>query len=100
MALALVAFLEQRLAFRLGVPEVLLENRGIGIFEIVAGIFLLGLKEDIAVGDAIVPFPAIEAQVEHAVDILHIHREPLEPVSDLARDRMAIEPADLLEISV
>ena len=71
---------------------------GIGILEIVARIFLLGLPEHLAIGDALGPGAAVEIEVEDIVDALHIHGEALEPVGELARDRRAVEPADLLEI--
>ena len=51
MAAILAAGGEQRLAFLLGIDEVLVQDRGIGVFEIVAGKFLLGLQEDIAIGN-------------------------------------------------
>ncbi len=43
MTVALVARVEQRAAFLLGIGEMPHENLGVGIFEIVARIFLLGL---------------------------------------------------------
>src|SRR6202035_2881534 len=42
---------------------------------------------------------AIEIEIVDAVDALHIHREPLQPVSELARDRRAFDARDLLKIS-
>src|SRR4029078_5813017 len=36
---------------------------------------------------------------EHIVDALDVHREAFEPVGELARHRLALEAADLLEIS-
>ena len=41
---------------------------------------------------------AVEVQVEHAVDALHVHGQALEAVGDLARDGIAVEAADLLEV--
>ena len=61
-------------------------------------IFLLGLQEDVAVGDLLVALAAVEVQVVDVVDALHIHGEPLQPVGQLAGDRRAFDAADLLEI--
>src|SRR4029079_1882274 len=44
------------------------------------------------------PYPAVKIEIEHAVYALHIHRQALEPVGELARDRIAVEAPDLLEI--
>ena len=41
---------------------------------------------------------AVEVEVEDAVDALHVHRQPFEPVGQLARDRRAFEARDLLEV--
>ena len=48
MAVARRALLEQRPALGLGVPEMLEQQRGVGVLEIEARIFLLGLQEDVA----------------------------------------------------
>ena len=82
----------------LGVAEMIEQQLGVGVLEIVAGIFLLGLQEDVAIGDLVLALAAIEVEIEHAVDALHIHGEPLEPVGQLAGDGIAVEAADLLEI--
>ena len=37
-------------------------------------------------------------EVVHVVDLLQRHRDALEAVGDLARDRREIDPPDLLEI--
>ena len=62
------------------------------------GIFLLGLQEDVAIGDLLVALAAVEVQVVDVVDALHIHGEALQPVGQLAGDRRAFDAADLLEI--
>ena len=41
---------------------------------------------------------AVEVEIVDALDALHIHRQPLEPVGQLGRDRVAFDAADLLEI--
>ena len=68
------------------------------ILEIVARIFLLGLQEDLAIGDLVVAFEAVEIEVVDVVDALHIHGEALQPVGQFARHRRAFDAADLLEI--
>ena len=89
---------EQRPALVLGVLEVPEQHRGVGMLEIVPGIFLLGLQEDLAIADLIVALAAVEVKVVDVVDALHIHGEPLEPVGQFAGDRRAFNAADLLEI--
>ena len=77
----------------------LLEQHGrVGVFEVVARIFLLGLQEDVAVGHLLRPLAAVEVEVVDVLDTLHVHREPLQPVGELARDRPAFEAGDLLKI--
>ena len=72
--------------------------RGIGEFEIVPGIFLLGLQEHVAVGHLLVALAAVEVQVVDVVDALHIHGEALQPIGQLAGNRRAFDAADLLKI--
>ena len=74
------------------------QQAGVGVLEIVARIFLLGLQEHVAIGDLVLALAAVEVEIEHAVDALHIHGEALKPVGQLARDGIAVEAADLLEI--
>ena len=71
---------------------------GIGEFEIVPRIFLLGLQEDVAIADLLVALAAVEVQLIDVVDALHIHGEALEAVGEFAGDRRAFEACDLLEI--
>jgi hypothetical protein len=73
-------------------------SQGLGELEIVPGIFLLRLKEDVAVGDLSVAFAAVEVEIKDAVDALHVHRQPLETIGELARHRRAFEAGDPLEI--
>jgi hypothetical protein len=98
MALPLVAFRQQRLALGLGVAEMPQQELRVGLLEIVARVFLLGLKEDVAVGDPVLALAAVEIEIEHVVHVLHIHGEPFEPVGQFARDGIAVEAADLLKI--
>ncbi len=54
------------------------------MLEIVPRIFLLGLLEDVAIGDLLSPLAAVEIEVVDAVDALHIHREAFQAVGELA----------------
>ena len=85
-------------ARRLRHLELLEQHVGVGIFEIVPRVFLLGLQKDVAIGDLLLALAAVEVEIEDAVDALHIHREALEPVGQFARDRRAFEAGDLLEV--
>ena len=51
MALAAIALFEQRAALGLGVPEMPEQDLRIGVLEVEARIFLLGLQENVAIGD-------------------------------------------------
>ena len=92
------AGVEQRLALGLGVLEMAQQRLGVGELEIVPGIFLLGLQEDLAVADLAVALEAVEVQVVDVVDALDIHGQTLQPVGQLAGDGRAFDAADLLEI--
>ena len=85
-------------ARRLRVPEMAEKHLGVGILEIVARIFLLGLEEDIAVGDLPVAVEAVEVEIVDRLDALQVHGEAFEPVGEFARDRRAFEACDLLEV--
>ncbi len=61
-------------------------------------VFLQAEQEHIAIADLVGALAAVEVEVVDAVDALHIHRKPLEPVGELARDRRAFDAGDLLEI--
>src|SRR5579872_7234197 len=86
------------MAFGLGVLEMLKQQRRIRIFEIEARIFLLGLFEDIAIGDAFGAVASVEIDVVDALDALYIGGEAFEAVGEFARDRRAFDAGDLLEI--
>ena len=85
---------DQRPAFRLRVGEVAEQQRGVGIFEIVGGELALGALEHVAVFDA----GAVVVEIVDVLDALDVHRQALEPVGQLGRDRIAFDAADLLEI--
>jgi hypothetical protein len=53
-----VPSIEKRLAFGLGVLEVLQEHVGVGVLEVEAGIFLFGLQENVAIADFVVALRA------------------------------------------
>ena len=78
----------------LGVGEVAEQQLGVGDLEVERRVFALGLQEHVAVGDAL----AVEVEIVDVLDALHVHRQPLEPVGQLAGDRPAVEAADLLEV--
>ncbi len=86
---------EAILALRRRLLEQVEQAVGVRDLEIPRRHLLLIVEEDIAVSRSSI----VELQVEHIVDALDVHRQPLEPVGQLARDRPALEPADLLEVS-
>ena len=73
---------------------------GVSDLEVPLRHLLLIVHEHVAVRHAPLSIGAVvEPQIEHVIDALDIHRQPLEPVGQFARDRLAVEPPDLLEIS-
>ena len=98
VAVARRAALQERDAFRFGVLEVLEQDVDVGVLEVEAGIFLLRLLEHVAVGDARLAVAAVEVDVVDAIDALHIHRQPLEAISQLAGNGGAFESRDLLKV--
>ncbi len=102
MRLALAVFppgVEIFLAGALGHLELFEQHRGVGVFEIVPRIFLLGLQEHVAIGDLVVTVAAVEVEIVDVIDALHIHRETLKAVGQFASNRRAFDASDLLEIS-
>src|SRR5690242_21872285 len=79
------------LARGFGHLELLEQHRGIGEFEIVPRIFLLGLQEHVTIGNLLIVGAAVEVEVVDVVDALHIHREPLEAICELAGHRRRSE---------
>ena len=86
------------MAFGLGILEMLQKHLGIGLIEVPAAVFLFGLAEHIAIGQRDRGVRVVVRHVHHMIDAQHIHRQTLQPIGQLARDRVAIMPADLLEI--
>ena len=78
--------------------ELLEQHVGVGVLEIMPRIFLLGLQEHVAIAHPVGALAAVEIEVVDAVDALHIHREPLQPVGEFARHRRAFDARDLLEV--
>src|SRR5262245_6743270 len=74
------------------------EPRSVGEFEIIGREFPFGAFEDLAVSDATRPDGTVVVEIEHAFDTLDIHCQPLKPIGQLRRNRIAFDPADLLEI--
>ncbi len=74
------------------------EHLGVGMLEGVAGIFLLGLQEDLAIGDLVRPLAAVEVEVVDVLHALDIHGEALEPVGQFTRHRRAFEARHLLKV--
>jgi hypothetical protein len=89
---------EEFLADLLAVAEPALQHFGVGVFEVVGGLLLLVLEEDVAIGERILRLRIVERQVVDAVEAEHIHGEAFEAVGELARDRAHVEAADLLEV--
>jgi hypothetical protein len=61
--------------------------------EVVGALLDLVLVIDVGVAEAVGPLQLVDV-----VDALHVHRQPLEAVGDLAGDRPALDAADLLEV--
>ena len=74
------------------------QHIGVGEFEIVPRIFLLGLQEHVAVADPLGALAAIEIEIVDAVDALHVHCKPLEAIGEFAGNRRAFDARDLLEV--
>src|SRR3546814_7198296 len=76
-------------SLRIGeMPE---QQVGVGLLEIVGREFAFGLPEHVAIRQAV----AVVVQVVDVLDALDVHRQPFEPVGDLAGHRIAVETADL-----
>src|SRR5262245_7252223 len=93
-----IAGCQQRLALLFGIAEVLQQDVRIGVLKIEARVFLFGLQEHIAVGQLALIVAAVEVEIKYAIDALDVHRQTFETVGDLARYRIAVETADLLEV--
>ena len=91
-------FVQDPGAFRLGILEVPEQLLGVRDVEVPARILFLGLPEDIAVLQRDRRLRIIEGHLHHVVDAEDIHGQPFQPIGQLARDRMAIVAAHLLEI--
>ena len=70
------------------------EFRHICMHEVISGLFYFVVAVQIAITVLIVP-----VKIENIVDALQIKCDSFQALSDLTRDRTAVQPADLLEIS-
>ena len=66
-------------ARRLRHSELLKQHVGVGVFEIVPGVFLLRLQKNVAVSYALRAFAAVEVEIENVLDALDVHGEPFNP---------------------
>ena len=73
--------------------EQLLEPLRVGGLEVVGALTLLKRQPDVAVGAVAIP-----GEIPDALHVLEVHREALQAVGDLDRDRPAIDAAALLEV--
>ena len=64
------------------------------------GVLGLGLAEDVAVAQRDQGVGGVERHRVAVVVAEDVHRQPLEAVGELARDRAAVVAADLLEVGV
>ena len=87
------AALDEVSAFGLVLGEAPHEDVDWRLLEVVDGPLPLALAVDVAPCDAGRPL-----EVEGALLPLQEHRQPLEPVRDLGRDQVELEPAELLEV--
>ncbi len=77
----------------------------IRVLEVVRRLLDFVLVIDVAVGQAALDgavgarlFPLRPDQVVDVLDLLQVHRQALDAVGDFARDGLAVEAADLLEV--
>src|SRR5262249_10872146 len=78
---------------RLEERELLEQPGDVGFIERILRLFDLVLEEHVAIRHAL-----DVAKVKNRFHVLQVHRQPLETISNLARDGMAIEAPDLLEV--
>src|SRR3546814_2180114 len=68
------------------------------VLEFVRALLDLVLVIDVAIGYGRAVGAVRPDQVEHVVDVLQVHAQPLEAVGDLAQHRPALQAASLLEV--
>ncbi len=81
-------------AFRFGLGEEVEQRISVGDLEVPLRHLTLVFEEHLAVTDP----GGVESEIVNVVDALNIHRKPFQPVGQFACDRLAIEPAHLLEV--
>ncbi|OIQ65402.1 hypothetical protein GALL_530390 [mine drainage metagenome] len=89
---------QDTVTFSLGIDEMLKQHCRVGLIEVPARIFLLGLAEDVAIGQRDRAVGVVERHVHDVTHAQDIHRQTLQPIGQLARNRVAVVAADLLEI--
>ncbi len=85
---------QQCVAFFLGIREMLRQQRRVGVFEVEGTVLTFCTQEHVAVPHTC----AVEVQVEDVVDVLHIHREPFQPICHLEAGQSDRDAANLLEV--
>src|SRR6056297_1623836 len=88
---------QQRGAAGLQLVELAKEDLHVGLLEVVGRHLHLVLVVDVAVAD-LPQRPVGPAEVEYAVHPPQVHGDAFQPVGDLAGDRTAVQPPDLLEV--
>ena len=89
---------QDAVAFGFGILEMLEQHVGIGLIEVPAAVFLFGLAEHIAIAQRDRRLRIVERHVHDMGHPQHIHRQPFQPIGQLARNRAAVMAAHLLEI--
>src|SRR5271170_8154535 len=74
------------------------QQRVVGNLEVIGRELALGPAEHVAIGDLAGSRNAVVVEIEDALDTLDVHCQPFEPISQLGRDRIALEAANLLKI--
>ena len=88
---------DQARAVVFGMVERAEQSVDIRLFKVVPGLLDFVLMIDVALGNSTERSVGPD-QVKNAFDILQIHGEPFDAVSDLAGYRSALEAANLLEV--
>ena len=85
---------DQAFGLALEIAEEAQQQRDVGLLEVVFRLLDLVLVVDVAIAHAGRPHEVVDTFL-----VLQVHREPLEPVGDLAEHRLAGNAADFLEVS-
>src|SRR6516165_10254207 len=90
--------IDQPTALLLGIGEMCDEAVGIREFEVIRRELPLGTAEHLTVGDAVGARRTVIVEIEEALDTLNEHRQSLDAIGEFGRYRVAIDPANLLEV--